>query len=454
MMTPRSDSKAAVKGTAASPLETAVIVTSGSLFNEQPADSNAGRTKPASALTIVGGMSLFQRAVLTLQRAGLTRLFVLADQNEEALRWCLHKDARLTAQIHWIPIREFPPQDARTWEALAQDIEGSCLVIGVQALFSRGLIERLRHETLDERGVLAVTHPSDASPPQSVAADMVVLPAHLLCSAPAGAAGTSRPGPLGMLMNRASAEGHVRNIATAPGTSCWYQPVRNGADAGSAERALFRSLTSDLDGFVDVYFNRKVAGPLTRLFLKWRWSPNTITILSIFIGLTAAVSFSLGTYAMGIIGALLFQASAIVDCCDGDVARLTFRESRFGALLDLLGDNAVHMAIFAGIAWAWYAETRSVVPAGLAAAAIVGNALSLWFVTRFKARQAADRSPSPTASHSDVLMHSVANRDFSVVILLFALLDGLAVFLWLAAIGSNLFWIYTAWISRTHKACA
>jgi len=33
-------------------------------------------------------------------------------------------------------------------------------------------------------------------------------------------------------------------------------------------------------------------------------------------------------------------------------------------------------------------------------------------------------------------------------VLLFALLDGLPWFLWLVAIGINVFWIITAWVSR------
>ena len=49
------------------------------------------------------------------------------------------------------------------------------------------------------------------------------------------------------------------------------------------------------------------------------------------VGLLAAVGFGLGTYTAGIVAALLFQLAAIIDCCDGEVARLTFTESAFGA---------------------------------------------------------------------------------------------------------------------------
>ena len=42
----------------------------------------------------------------------------------------------------------------------------------------------------------------------------------------------------------------------------------------------------------------------------------------------------------------------------------------------------------------------------------------------------------------------MASRDFSLVLLFFALVGKLEWFLWLAAIGSNLFWVVLAWVTR------
>ena len=83
---------------------------------------------------------------------------------------------------------------------------------------------------------------------------------------------------------------------------------------------MHRPMEAELDGFVDRYFNRKVSASLTPLFLRTGLSPNAITVLSMVIGLLAAASFGVGSYAAGLMGALLFQLSAIVDCCDGEVA--------------------------------------------------------------------------------------------------------------------------------------
>lgn len=204
-----------------------------------------------------------------------------------------------------------------------------------------------------------------------------------------------------------------------------------------------------LDGFVDRYFNRKVSAPLTRLFLRLGLSPNSITVLSLLIGLLAAATFALGNYAAGIIGGLLLQLSAIVDCCDGEVARLTHSKSEFGEQLDLVADNIVHIAVFVGVAWAVYLKQTEWYPLVLGGAAVLANVLSFWMVNRARALRSHQRWSSPTqAARAEFLLDTFASRDFSLLLLLFALFDRLDWFLWLAAIGSNLFWMTMAWLTR------
>src|SRR5204862_267301 len=47
---------------------------------------------------------------------------------------------------------------------------------------------------------------------------------------------------------------------------------------------------------------------------------------------------------------VLLEASAVLDCSDGEIARLRFAESRLGHWLDVTGDTVVHVAVLAGIA--------------------------------------------------------------------------------------------------------
>ena len=75
--------------------------------------------------------------MLTLQRAGIRQLIVLAGPEEELLKQALARGARVTIPVRWMPIREFPLDDPRTWESMAAEVPGFCLVARVQAVFSR-----------------------------------------------------------------------------------------------------------------------------------------------------------------------------------------------------------------------------------------------------------------------------------------------------------------------------
>ncbi|HEX2055431.1 MAG TPA: CDP-alcohol phosphatidyltransferase family protein [Nitrospiraceae bacterium] len=468
------------RGTEVQELTTAILLSNTGLF----ADRGGRGLSDVGPLTRVGGISLFQRTVLTLQRAGIRQMIVLAGSEEELLKQALLRGPKVTIPVRWMPIREFPLDDPRTWEALAAEVRGFCLITGAQAVFTKGLIEQLR-EAVQEGQALIVTRASNEREPQigrrnpavesradrlvsfhnqtgfessQIAADLVVVPAGILGGASSAAAalgGAPEPGgiPIRRWLERAAAESRVRVVTTAGQAAPWYRDVWDQPSAKAAERALFKSLKGDYEGFVDRYFNRALSRIFTKLFLLLGCSPNVVTMVATLVGLTAAAGFALGTYAAGIVAALLFQLAAVIDCCDGEVARLTFSESPLGAWLDVAMDNVVHMAIFAGIAYGSYLRQKGTggewMPLALGAAAVVGNGLSFWLVTKAQ-KIGATRGwrTAAQAAWSQFILKNVASRDFSVVILLFAVIDKLDWFLWLAALGSTAFWLLMAWVIR------
>ena len=114
-------------------LSTAILLPGAGLFGDR---LGRGLTD-VGPLTLIGGLSLFQRTVLTLQRAGIRQLIVLAGADEELLKHTLARGARVTIPVRWMPVREFPLDDTRTWESLATEVPGFCLIAGVQAVFSK-----------------------------------------------------------------------------------------------------------------------------------------------------------------------------------------------------------------------------------------------------------------------------------------------------------------------------
>jgi phosphatidylglycerophosphate synthase len=280
----------------------------------------------------------------------------------------------------------------------------------------------------------------------------VVLPAGFMSAAHQPA---NEPGrlPIRQWLERAAVDGRVQVVEAEEKRGTWYQDVRTPPDVCRAEKKLFNSLKGEFEGFVDRYFNRKLSRWFTRLFLAVGLSPNSITILATIIGLVSAAGFGMGGYAAGVVAAVLFQLAAVIDCCDGEVARLTFTESPFGAWLDIAMDNIVHMAIFAGIAAGLYVtqvgQDHAWLTLALGAAAVLGNGVSFLLVEKAQKIKSASGWKTPVnAAWSDFMLKNVASRDFSVVVLLFALLGRLDWFLWMAAAGSLVFAGIMLWVIR------
>jgi phosphatidylglycerophosphate synthase len=455
-------------------LATAILLPSVGVFGG-PIGPEIGELGP---LASVVGIGLFQRTVLTLQRAGIRQLIVLSGSEEEQLKLTLGKGPRVTIPVRWMPIREFPLDDPRTWESLAAEVHGFALVASVNSVFSRGLIEQLRRDVRDGQSIVVAQsrqgqheHPTMQGVPlkmpsgrsKTVAstrleestvrvAELVVVPASLMSAAKQAANEKGSP-PIRQWIERAAADGRIRVVTAEAKRGTWYQEVRTLSDVNTAENKLYNSLKGEFEGFVDRYFNRKLSRWFTRLFLAIGLSPNSITALAGLIGLVAATGFGLGTYSAGVVAAVLFQLAAVIDCCDGEVARLTFTESPFGAWLDLVLDNIVHMAIFAGIAVGLYTtkigQDDEWVPLALGVAAVVGNAVSFLLVEKAQKIKTMSGWKSPAhAAWADTLLRNVASRDFSAALLGFALFDQLYWFLIFAAAGSLLFAGAMVWVIR------
>jgi phosphatidylglycerophosphate synthase len=222
-------------------------------------------------------------------------------------------------------------------------------------------------------------------------------------------------------------------IRAAKGVAC---RVADADTARQAENALWASITSSSDGLVDRVFNRPCGRPLSKFLVHTPISPNAVTLASLAIGFVAAWFFAIGTYTAVVFAAVLFQLSTIVDCVDGDLARVLFKESSFGKWLDLAGDQVVHVAVFAAIAVGLVHSGQSPYGLWLGLSAVLGALLSFAVVVRGM-RLPADH-PNGLLSK---LIDSATNRDFSVLILILAAIGRLGWFLWMTAIGSHLFWL-------------
>jgi phosphatidylglycerophosphate synthase len=78
-------------------------------------------------------------------------------------------------------------------------------------------------------------------------------------------------------------------------------------------------------------------------------TPNQVSLASLVIGLAAIWCFWGATPASAVAGVVLYAVACVVDHADGELARLTFQESAFGANLDWTIDTLVHAGLVLGI---------------------------------------------------------------------------------------------------------
>jgi phosphatidylglycerophosphate synthase len=223
--------------------------------------------------------------------------------------------------------------------------------------------------------------------------------------------------------------------------------VTTVADVDDAEWRLLRALVKDTDGFMARNVERPISLRIARRLASTGITPNQITLLSVGIGLCAALFFLSTHWLWQTIGALLFLAHSILDGCDGELARLRFQESRFGGIIDYWGDNVVHIVVFACMALGWSLSIGASWPLLLGVAAALGNLGSAWFVYWRVMHTKRDSGPLFTSVATVPgqtlarMLDAASRRDFIYLVLFLALFGKSNWFLVLAAAGAPIFFL-------------
>jgi phosphatidylglycerophosphate synthase len=163
------------------------------------------------------------------------------------------------------------------------------------------------------------------------------------------------------LAHRAPGDEVHLDAARCPSAPYAFAPVEvvDAASARRAEQLLFRSLRKPEDGWTARWLNRYVSLSLSRWLARTPIRPNQLSVFILGIGLFGAYLASRGGYWPMLIGATLFQLQSILDGCDGELSRITFRGSLLGEWLDTVGDDLTNYSFFAGAAAGLYRTTGS-----------------------------------------------------------------------------------------------
>ncbi len=332
---------------------------------------NGGVPKP---LTRVLGLTLLERAVLSCREAGVSECYVvIGSQEKNILPLVEHLGQRNGISVRAVRNPNWEKGNGTSLLAVAPFLSGSFFVIMCDHLFDPDILRCLRKAAQKtgacllavDRKIDRIFNWSDTTKVRiegyaitdigkEIARFNAADTGLFLCRSAlfealgkAGRAGDS------------SLTGGIRELARRRGVQAveignrFWLDVDTPEDLTHASRTLLSRLSKpEEDGFVSRYINRPLSGRISQQLTRTSLTPNAITILSFLITLGGAILFSLGEYAWTLLAGVLIQLASVTDGCDGEVARLKFKASRFGAwfdtILDRYGDIAIAVGIVSG----------------------------------------------------------------------------------------------------------
>ncbi len=300
-----------------------------------PAATSDTRCPP---LLRLGGRRVLDRAGRVLAAAGVPRVLVATGPGVPRRLDDLIEHSPVLARYD--PGRSLPP--------------GHYLLVSGDQIFDTVAVRSITREptvaALATDAELAVL---DADLAAAVLADTVVS------GAVTGGAGPGGTGTRTLHNRLAGQPGLTRRAAGG-----FTATVTDRHGSRLAEQALWRRYgPKPTDGLVCRYLNRPMSRPVTRLLLRTGIGPDPLTVVSFLVTLSAAALIGFGgRWWTLLLGGLLVQAGSTLDGIDGEVARISLRSSRRGALLDTILDRYADLALLVGLvfatgvstaAWAW-----------------------------------------------------------------------------------------------------
>jgi phosphatidylglycerophosphate synthase len=140
----------------------------------------------------------------------------------------------------------------------------------------------------------------------------------------------------------------------------------------------------------DEWWSSFITSPLA-ILTNWlvvdiSWiTPNRLTAISFLAALLASVLIVLGTPTAFIGAALLINASLVIDCMDGQMAKYRGISSRFGSYFDKVTDQIKIFVWFSAIGYASFAQSGNVTAIFLAFTGVAFYSLRVYvkYVTIF-----------------------------------------------------------------------
>lgn len=109
---------------------------------------------------------------------------------------------------------------------------------------------------------------------------------------------------------------------------------------------------------------RRISFPITYLFINLGFSPNAVSVLSIFVTLAACACFCIATPGCIIAAIVLINLWLILDCVDGNIARCKKLKTVYGEFIDDIGGYFTVAFVYLAIGVCAFCKGGAIIQAG------------------------------------------------------------------------------------------
>jgi len=131
----------------------------------------------------------------------------------------------------------------------------------------------------------------------------------------------------------------------------------------------------EVEGILDLHFYRPIGFWLAQFFARLKMTPAAVSLLAGICGVVAGHLYFYRVLSINIVGMVLQVCANTLDNADGQLARLTHRESREGRIIDSLADHLGFVSVYLHLSLRYLVDGSSPAIILLAFAAGISHAL-------------------------------------------------------------------------------
>ncbi len=139
-------------------------------------------------------------------------------------------------------------------------------------------------------------------------------------------------------------------------------------------------------GFIAKKFNKRLSMPVSLFLVNTGIHPNYLTVINMLIGISSSFFLLLNSYEFTVLGGFLFQFASVMDGVDGEVAKLSLKESKIGGWLDTISDNLTLILFVSAASYLYFINTGGFLSFLIIAAVFAGIAIMLVSMIRYLKR--------------------------------------------------------------------